>query len=566
MNQNQPFEPNQSLNTNNQANESDQGQQPPAVSESPPSLGSVSSLFQDSWEILKKSARNILVIDVVYILMITAFIAAVMLIAGFYFMSSEIYKNLINNFSIETMTQVPATTYLFLPLIIFGLFIIFAGLMMAMTIALMLVVYQSSEGKKDISIGEIVRQSFDLVIPYYLVLVLCNLLVMGNYIWLIIPGLIITFLLFFAQFELVFQQKRGLSALRSSCQIVSQHFFEILGRLLVFWLALLFLSFAIGILTSSTEKSGLSIFSQLTSLIIQIGSGWFGLIYSVLLYKRARLITNFDKKGSLLVWGVASVIGWLIIIFFLYQIFIKINQIFNFDSLRNIKGTISQAQDIQEKKFAPITNNDDKIDFYQSSNCGLSIPIPKTTFQADTSPQQWLYEEMSVTSDQFYILDLNVYPVKNVLGAFLAFKKPNDEIDLNIESSHANYPGFSFLCIDNSQSLTLDEFTASALANKTYQVTKEEKVKWGEVELVPVTLTGTRLDQNQKRVPFKELAYLGISADQSRLLYIRVWEVPDLEIISVPELLVADQNVVMENLKYHRVDQSVEDIIVKVFD
>ncbi len=185
----------------------------------------------------------------------------------------------------------------------------------------------------------------------------------------------------------------------------------------------------------------------------------------------------------------------------------------------------------------------DKILSYAPTSCGLTLPVPKTTDNKDGKDRKWLFEEVSLASSSFYVLDKDVYATDEVQGVFIGYKDAAARLGGNSFSSA--FPGLNVYCAENIKSYTLDEFVALALANKNYKVELgEKKALWGEVELMPITLQG----KNANGTEFRDVANIGVTKDGSKLLYIRIWSVDEKD----PAYAVVDEdiNVIVRNLQY----------------
>ena len=71
------------------------------------------------------------------------------------------------------------------------------------------------------------------------------------------------------------------------------------------------------------------------------------------------------------------------------------------------------------------------------------------------------------------------------------------------------------------------------------------------MELVPITLQG----KNESGKEFRDIATLGVTKDQKKILYIRIWGVDDKDPNKVA--IEEDVNIILRNLQYRAVSSDV---------
>lgn len=215
------------------------------------------------------------------------------------------------------------------------------------------------------------------------------------------------------------------------------------------------------------------------------------------------------------------------------------------------KNQIEQAQKevSSDRNYQPQKGDEEKILSFAPSNCGLSVPVPKTQDTKDGKPRKWVYEELEADvnsrADNFNILDSDTYSFvnSNVLFSNISYKNPQQIVGKN-ETSLA-YPGINIWCTDNYKNLSLEEFKSLALLNKKLSVTESGgNFKWGEVDVVAVFSAGTLKDGFQLKQP----GYIGVTKDGKKLLYMRLWDA-DLK-DSIQDKLSADIKLIIRNLKF----------------
>ncbi len=207
---------------------------------------------------------------------------------------------------------------------------------------------------------------------------------------------------------------------------------------------------------------------------------------------------------------------------------------------KNNRGTIQESR-IQEELQDNQEKDKDKILSFAPSSCGLTIPVPKTTDTVDGKERKWLYEEVPLAINTFTVLDPDVYTPRGVQGVFIGYKENDSR--LGGRSFSVAYPGLNIYCVDNTNSYTLEEYASLAQANKTYKVERQESVYWGEVELIPLILEGKDPSGRELR----DLPYLAVSKDGSKLLYVRVWTAGGY---TNEEALTEDLGIIVRNLRH----------------
>ena len=212
-----------------------------------------------------------------------------------------------------------------------------------------------------------------------------------------------------------------------------------------------------------------------------------------------------------------------------------------------------RRQENRTERLAETREKDnDKILTDTPTSCGITLPIPKTTDNFEGKERKWLYEEVALDPSNFYVIDKDVMPVQTVQGVFLGYKEATER--LGGESFKISFPGLNIYCVDNTKSLSLNEYKALALSTKTYTVTLDKignepnvegkSVYWGELELYPIRIVGTTEDGQKLDEP----VYIGVSNDKTKLLYMKIWG-PEEKDLAKPKID-EDIDIVVRNLRY----------------
>lgn len=198
------------------------------------------------------------------------------------------------------------------------------------------------------------------------------------------------------------------------------------------------------------------------------------------------------------------------------------------------------------RSFQSKEGDSEMILSYAPSNCGLSIPVPKTEDKEERNSRKWLYEELVVdkglANRYFYLLDSNTFSPSIVLFSNVSYKTA--EQLLGKKETSLAFPGLNIYCADNNKNLSLEEFKSLALLNKQLSVKEEGRFRWGELDVIGVFTQGTLSDGLQ----LKEPGYIGVTKDNKKLLYLRIWQ-PDLKDL-ITDRLQADVELIVRNLKH----------------
>lgn len=160
------------------------------------------------------------------------------------------------------------------------------------------------------------------------------------------------------------------------------------------------------------------------------------------------------------------------------------------------------------------------------SSCGYSLGWP-TTVVTDESYQEWIYEEVRVSSDSFRGLAPLAITNNGVLMATMLFKR-QDEKFVNDGKGEGQYkiiqPGLVSYCTNNSSKWDLKEFVANVEKSSNdqlkYTITGERD-KWGQIDVQQIEVEGI-LSGGYVKEPFF-LAIIPSESDFSRLVIFQPW-------------------------------------------
>jgi len=261
---------------------------------------SIQKLFQDAWGLFKKtwvSYLKLLGLSIAFVFLGALIGVIIALPISFIGISShfQLFRHL-TPFNISILVLLAAWTIIYLLSII------------AMGVSVSIVSIYILQGKKAASIIDLIKQSKRFFWPYFLTTLLTALLVLGGSMLLVIPGLLIGFFLCFVGYEVVIDEKSGVTALKRSYVMIRSHFWEVLGRLILLEVGIIIVMSVLQRLATGDPLLGLVQF--LFSLFVS----WFARSYIFLLYKEVHAKTTFPDKASLLWIWIVAVIGWVVIL------------------------------------------------------------------------------------------------------------------------------------------------------------------------------------------------------------------------------------------------------------
>lgn len=492
-------------------------------------LPPVKQLFAESWHDLSQNFLKLFVLDLI------SFFIQMSVVAAFVFFAFDMLglnKDMFINKDVAKLQEVIQN----LPNHTEQLILSFGALALAsFFIATFRIILMTSilGTNTPTNLTDHLKKTLRGFIPFVLVGMLVSFLAFGGMFILFFPAVVISIFLMFAKLETVLASQNVISSIKKSVQIVSQNFGDIIVRILVLSLAyIMIVVFIPNLITKIDPEAGLLV--QILRLVFNLFTSWYGLAYSIKLFQHAKTNTDTTKPSNILWIVVISLFGWIIAAAIGTAI-VKNN------GLEIIKTGFAEGFN---NAFNPTAaSQSSAIPSKAPSSCGISIPMPETTDQKDNVTRKWLFEEIALDPDNFYILENDTYPHDKVLGAFVGYK--DDTNRLGGESFSVGYPGLNVYCVENTKKLTLDEYVGLAKTNKKYEVFVDKKYNWGEVEAVAVSLK--QFDDKGEQT-FNDFGNLAVSKDGNRLIYFRRWSVEDTD--PIKETLENDVNLISSNLSY----------------
>lgn len=273
---------------------------------------SISQLFKDSWQTFIHSLLQLFFLSIIGILIYLALAVLAILIFILSGAGSYLLKNGLQGIATNLPAAFSGPNFTTLIIVLVVLAVIF-GLISAVVSAVLqiaIIIIVDNQGKAPL--GNTLRRSLGLVIPFFLVGLLTFFLIFGAVFLLILPVLLFYFLLAFVQFEVILNNQRWTAAIKRSVTIVSKHFGAILIRLIL--LILIYIGYLIIVNLLRRIGPDVAALVSILSFIINLLLGWFSLAYTITLYKQARTgLEQEPGKGIAWMWAIA-IIGWLIAI------------------------------------------------------------------------------------------------------------------------------------------------------------------------------------------------------------------------------------------------------------
>jgi hypothetical protein len=277
----------------------------PVRQRSPKGLVPVQTLFQDSWILFKSTFFSYIKLVLIGV--------GLFIVIGLVGMLIGIPLMLSSSGSASTLLSEPSALQLigiiltvvwviasFLALYVFFIFLPIAS------------IFVIDNDKKPL-IGDLIRKSKPLILPYFITTLLMGVILLGGWTLLIIPGIVFSVLFSFVSYVVVLEKVKGQEALRRSYALVKSNFWQIVLRVFIIQICIFMGTF---ILDNLSEQS--DIFA-LVSFLFSLAAGWFAQVYIYLVYKQIKSAYTVSSVSLQWVWIVAG-IGLVLFSIFLYTL------------------------------------------------------------------------------------------------------------------------------------------------------------------------------------------------------------------------------------------------------
>lgn len=287
---------------------------PPATSSTkqtvPTAFPSIKETFSLPVEYVKKAFKNLVLISLAGLAVwMTAAIAFFAIVLGSALsFSSAMNSDEVTASIIESLANASSVTTIALLLVVFFAAAISVGMLFQLATLKALM-----DAEKNPSFGSLFNFAKSKFWPYLGVYTLLNILVLGAMGLFIIPGIVISVLLGFALYAVLFSEDKPVMALRTSYTLVSKNF----GDLLVRWALFVLLAIGVSMVPSIVAETipSLESLMALLSMIINAVLGWYGLAFGLVLYKHATHATVVTEPKKITWMWVVAIIGWVMMFF-----------------------------------------------------------------------------------------------------------------------------------------------------------------------------------------------------------------------------------------------------------
>jgi len=214
----------------------------------------------------------------------------------------------INLPAIEEVVEgtVSGASYLLLSLILY-LFAIFLGLFCQLAL-----LYIISQG---LGIKEAFKKAWFKIIPYWWLTIITGVLIFGGFLLFFVPGILLTIWFVLSSYVFVAEDKKGMSALLRSKQLVSGKEWTILGRVILIVLGFIVLSFI-----ASKISFGESLLSLVITPFFQVF--WF-LFYQDLKKAKGEPVFEEPKKSDKFKAALPAILGYCILVVAVVLVLLK---------------------------------------------------------------------------------------------------------------------------------------------------------------------------------------------------------------------------------------------------
>ncbi len=274
-------------------------------------MSSISELMRESWGVFKKSWLHLFVFNLIaWVVLGLVLFAGVILIlasgAGAAFSAQQ------HNYALTGGLAIVGG--------IGGLLFVLCCIALGAVVQVGSMLIVSKKGQ--ISLDNTIKQSIGFIIPALLVGIINSIIVFGGFFVFLIPGFLFLLFFLFSVYEVVFSNKKGLDALRSSMSIVTQNFWGIFGRLLLLVAMFFVISLIVGLLAAlpllvmdkTSVFAGLwAILFGIIRIVLNIALGFFSNAYFFTLYQHAKSAAK-EGQSNLLWVGIVSAVGWVIFV------------------------------------------------------------------------------------------------------------------------------------------------------------------------------------------------------------------------------------------------------------
>lgn len=340
--------------------------EPISSAETQPKLIEVEELLKKSWEGLKRTWPTLLLFYGVSfgLSMLTGVIGIIVfLVAGGW----EVFANLrtIESYATTHIGQLIGST----SIAVLTMILLLVVTAIWTTTASLLYLASYYRGK-DITSGTAFSQASRLFGGLFTLSIVVSLLSWGGTMLFIVPGVIISVLLAFSLFEMMFHQTSTVESLANSVNMVRQNFGGLFVRVLV--VVGIQMAYQVGLQFLQMIPI-VGLLASIISIPLSIGLTFFFYHYYYLLYQSARQHTNLRRSVNLgWMWGVA-IVGWILFLMLGYVGYRAIGSFSNYQKER--------ALNMIEQDLPAEYRNQSAVDTFDESTLPTTLKKTKDSFE-----------------------------------------------------------------------------------------------------------------------------------------------------------------------------------------
>lgn len=274
-------------------------------------LPEISQLFTDTVELFKKTAVSFLLLALIQTVISVAIFVAVGLVAILVGAVTGLANlGTLANIDAAHMAQIIPGLMAGFGIFLVALFSIFLFLGPAFQASLILLLGKY-EGK--VEYGKVLKEGFKYIIPVLLASLVLSFLTIGGMFVFFIPGIVIAILASFTVYEIVLSGKKPLVAFNSSVSLVTQHFWGVVGRGLLFGLVNFAIFAVLGVLQEVLRKSVGEGSAVLLNMIANIALMPLSMVFNVVLYRQVKAASQEKTTSPTWIW-IVGIVGWVLLV------------------------------------------------------------------------------------------------------------------------------------------------------------------------------------------------------------------------------------------------------------
>lgn len=162
------------------------------------------------------------------------------------------------------------------------------------------------------TIGKLIQSGFKVSGWFILYGLVAGLLSFGGFWFFVLPALLMGLFFGFGMYEVVLGGKKPFAALKNSVTLVAENFGAILGRVLIFFLINVVVSYLLPAVFNGIDENVGAIYG-IINMVFSVVISWFGVAYMVTLYRQAVASTPRTAQRGGLLWTMISlsILGWI---------------------------------------------------------------------------------------------------------------------------------------------------------------------------------------------------------------------------------------------------------------